>query len=154
QDRLGDVELEGEEPLPERLPLVVHSEREGSAAAQGVPEKEVERAQAGQLVPLDGTLAERREVASHALGVERATEESVRERRARRDADVRVVALVTRAREGDSPERNSPDRTAGHRDDLAGDAVRPRRASARTARQGRRRELPSRSPVPAKDLDP
>src|SRR5206468_8193530 len=133
QHRFRDIELEGEEPLSERLPLVIHAERERPAAAEGVAEKEVERPQARELVALDGALAERREVASHALGVERPTKEGIGQRRASRDADVRMIALVARTRIGDAPERDPPTGTVGHREALAKAAGRRRRRSARDA---------------------
>src|SRR5439155_21761077 len=86
QDRRGHVELEGEERLRERLPLMVGAQRERPPAPERVAEDEIEGAQPGELVALDRPAAQVAEVAADALGVERAAQEREGVRRAGRDA--------------------------------------------------------------------
>src|SRR5438094_737897 len=53
QDRRGHVELEGEERLRKRLPLMVGAQRERPPAPERVAEDEVDAAHPGELVALD-----------------------------------------------------------------------------------------------------
>ena len=115
-------------------------------------EDEVEGAQPGELVALDRPAAQVAEVAADALGVERAAQEREGVRRAGRDADVGVVALVTRACVGDAPEPHARAGSAALRQvDRLG---RRRERTPRAAHAGRRRrELADDTRLPAHDLD-
>src|SRR5262249_431458 len=100
QHALGHVELEPEEPLPQRLALVVDPQGQRTAATERVAQEEVERAQPRQLEARDLAADEIGEARADGLGAERLPEERVGGRRTRDDADVRMIALVAGARIG------------------------------------------------------
>src|SRR5437867_365787 len=152
QDRLGHVELEREQRLRERLPLVVGAQRERAAAPQGMAEEEVERAQPGQLEAFDRPTTEVAEVAAHALGIELAAQEREGLRRAGGDADVGVVALVARACVGDAPERHTHAGPARLRQLDQRGRRRDRAPRAARARRGRH-ELAGDPRLPAHHLE-
>src|SRR3989442_8033056 len=131
---------------------MVGAQRERPPAPERVAEDEVEGAQPGELVALDRPAAQVAEVAAHALGVERAAQEREGVRRAGRDADVGVVALVTRACVGDAPE---PHARAGSAALRQVDRLRPRlQRPPRVAHPARRpRKPPDDTPPPPPHLD-
>src|SRR5215207_9539865 len=128
----GQVDLHPEERRREGLALRVGHERERAAAAQGLVQEEVERAEVGQLEALDAAMHDPAEVLLDALGRDLAYEHRVELFAQRDEADVGRVALVARARVRELQQFDSHPFTPLRRDPTArASGSRPRRASGR-----------------------
>src|SRR5207302_4496699 len=92
---VGDVDLEAEDERAVGLAEGVRAEGAGGAAVEGLVEDEVEGADVGDLVAVDGAADESAEVGTNSLGRQLAQKRRVEGVGGGEDGDVGEVTLVT-----------------------------------------------------------